>query len=235
MKRYYAIGDIHGMLSKLEALLDMIPMDTERDTLVLLGDYLDQGPEPAAVVQRIIDLRACGCNVVALKGNHEAVFLDLLEGKYDYWLYRDGFGGAPTLRDYSYHMNFLYRKGVGARPDLNGFFHHEDADGHRLAVPLPHLDFLRSLPLYHETDDFIFVHAGLAPSVPLAEQREEDLLWIREEFLHSNASFGKVVVHGHTPVDKPEITGTRIGIDTGAGYGGKLTCVRLPDLELYSV
>ena len=234
MSKYYAIGDIHGMLAKLESLLDIIPVDRQ-DTLIFLGDYLNRGPKPRGVIERIINLRKDGYRVVALKGNHEAVFLNLLKGKLDYWDYREWFDGESTLRDYSYYLNYAYKKEMGVKPDPNDFFLWEEEEDHRLAVPLPHLRFLETLPLYYETEDFIFVHAGLRPGFPLREQREEDLLWITDEFIHSEASFGKIIVHGHTGEDEPVVTKTRIGVDTGAGFGGKLSCVCLPEVRFYAV
>jgi len=236
MSKYYAIGDIHGMLSKLEALLATIPIDKDRDTLIFLGDYIDRGPHSRGVIQRIIDLKDEGYKVIALKGNHEAVFLEFLKGRFDYWSYRHNFEGQSTLRDYSYDLNYMYtKKTVGNPPDVREHFLYEDEEGRRLLIPLTHLHFLESLPLYYETDEFIFVHAGLYPHVPLIEQKEQDLLWIKAKFLLCEAPFEKIVVHGHTAAREPVVTQSKIGIDTGACYGGKLTCVCLPGLKFYSV
>ncbi len=236
MGKYYAIGDIHGMLSKLEALLDMIPIEKNRDTLIFLGDYIDRGPYSRRVIQRIIDLKNDGYNVVALKGNHEAVFLELLRGKFDYWSYRHDFEGQSTLRDYSCELDYAHsEKPADNNPKVNDHFLYEDDEDHCLLVPLIHLHFLENLALYFETENFIFVHAGLYPNVPLIEQKEHDLLWIKAKFLLSETPFEKIIVHGHTAVSEPVVTPSRIGIDTGACYGGTLTCVCLPDLKFYSV
>lgn len=233
MGKYYAIGDIHGMLTKLNVLLEMIPIDKDQDTIVFLGDYLDRGPNPKGVVQRIIDLKESGFNVVALKGNHEAVLLKMLEWKNDYWMYREGFEGEPTLKDYSYYLNRECQSGSENIAAKYLFF--ETEPGGTLAIPVTHYQFLTTLKLYYETEDFIFVHAGVNPNYPINEQTENDLLWITEQFLLSNATFEKTIVHGHSVSKKPEMKLYRIGIDTGACYGGKLTCVCLPDCEFYSI
>ena len=171
--------------------------------------------------------------MVALKGNHEAVFLKMLKWRIDYWMYREDFGGEPTLKDYSYYLNRECQS--GSENIVAKYLFFDTEPGHRLAVPVTHYQFLTTLQLYHETENFIFVHAGVHPNFPITEQKEEDLLWITDKFLLSNESFEKIIVHGHSPSKKPEMTWHRIGVDTGSCYGGKLTCVCLPDFEFYSV
>jgi len=207
--RYFAIGDIHGCLGPLEALLEEIlpKVDPERDTLVFIGDYVDRGPDPKGVIERILELKE-RYRVVALKGNHEDMLLNWVEHGRDLDLYLFN-GGGSTLRSY-------------------------DKDG-RFELPPHHLEFLRSLVLYHETEEYLFVHAGLRPGVPLERQDPMDLLWIRGEFIRSRFDFGKVVVFGHTPLREPLVMPNKIGIDTGAVYGGRLTCVELPAVRFYSV
>jgi serine/threonine protein phosphatase 1 len=107
-----------------------------------------------------------------------------------------------------------------------------DAGG-RMDIPQTHIDFFSSLHLFYETDKFIFVHAGLKPGVPLAQQKKSDLLWIREEFINTDQSLEKTVVFGHTPFASPLVEKDRIGIDTGAAFGGKLTCVELTEMKFY--
>lgn len=208
--RYFAIGDIHGCLRSLEALLKLVlpQVDPERDTIVFIGDYVDRGPDPRGVIQRIIDLKRDYPRVVALKGNHEDMLLGWVEEGRDLDLYLFN-GGGSTIRSYE-------REG-------------------RFQIPEEHMEFLRSLVLYHETENYLFVHAGLRPGVPLEQQDPMDLLWIRGEFIRSRADFGKVVVFGHTPLREPLVMPNKIGIDTGAVYGGRLTCVELPTLKFYSV
>lgn len=204
-QKTYIIGDIHGHLDKFESILDAIPI-VEGDRIVILGDMIDRGPKPKKVIERIMHLRTEGWDIIALKGNHEQMFIDVLRGNrgLDLFVYN---GGRTTLRDYK-------RRG-------------------ELWAPRAHAKFFASLPLYYEGQDFICVHAGLRPGVPLAEQTEEDLLWIREEFLDSDYDLGKVVIHGHTPSGPPIIRKNRIGIDTGSAFGGPLTCLCLPDREFY--
>jgi serine/threonine protein phosphatase 1 len=210
VEKFFAIGDIHGNLSHLELLMEKIKpaLNPQRDTLVFLGDYIDRGPDPKGVVDFILQLRTELPHVVCLKGNHEALFLDwYLNGRdYDLYLYN---GGGATIKSYS--------------------------QGGELKIPEGHLDFFTSLRLYYETEQYIFVHAGLRGGVPLQEQDPHDLVWIRDEFILSPHNFGKVVVFGHTPLQKVFVAPDKIGIDTGAVYGGALTCLELPAQRFYSV
>lgn len=204
-----AVGDIHGCRHELERLLDTIPFDPSRDLLVFLGDYIDRGPEPRKVLEILVGLmeRHPG-HVRCLMGNHEWMFLRYLEGT-DTHLYLLN-GGETTIADY-----FVPGKGV--------------------IVPDRHKKFLDSLDLFLETGSYIFVHAGLRPGVPLAEQTQDDLLWIREEFISSFYDWGKRVVFAHTPRKDPIIQPNKIGIDTGVVYGGRLTALVLPDQTFISV
>ncbi|MBC7357404.1 MAG: serine/threonine protein phosphatase [Desulfacinum sp.] len=207
--KIYAIGDIHGMHFKLERLLDRIPFRPDEDTLVFLGDYVDRGPDSRAVVDRVLNLMDQGINVVCLRGNHELMMAHYLEGRdVNFFLLN---GGATTVHSYK----------VGN----NG----------RCRVPDRHVEFLQTLKRFHETDDYLFVHAGFRPGVPLEDQRDEDIYWIRNDFILSDHDFGRKVVFGHTPFREPYVDARKIGIDTGAVYGNKLTCVCLPDEVFYSV
>lgn len=209
----YAIGDIHGCLYHLEKLFDLVSPDLDRHQLVFMGDYIDRGPKSAEVVDFIIDLknRYGSENIICLMGNHERMFLDYLDGREEMLFLRNG--GLTTVASYwGEYAEHLNRR-----------------------LPPEHEDFYASLKLYYETDAYIFVHAGLKPGVPLSAQTEDDLLWIRQEFITSDDNFGRRVVFGHTPMREPLIMPNKIGIDTGAVYGNKLTCVLLPELKLYSV
>ena len=210
VENFFAIGDIHGNLSHLEQLLEKIKpaLNQEKDTLVFLGDYIDRGPASKGVVDFILQLRKDLPHIVCLKGNHEDMLLDwVLNGKnYDLYLYN---GGAATIKSYS--------------PD--GEF----------KLPQEHLDFFTSLLLYYETEKYIFVHAGIRGGIPLEEQDPHDLIWIRDEFILSPHDYGKTVVFGHTPLQRVFIAPNKIGIDTGAVYGGTLTCLELPAQRFYSV
>jgi len=209
-RKIYAVGDIHGMLMKLERLLDRIPFREDRDRLVFLGDYVDRGPDARGVVDRVLQLVSRGLDVVCLRGNHEVMMENYLKDEdVAFFLVN---GGASTVHSYS----------VG------------NVDG-RCVVPDTHKSFLRGLKKYYETDDYLFVHAGFRPGVPVADQADDDVYWIRDEFIASDFDFGKKVIFGHTPFLKPFVDRRKIGIDTGAVYGNKLTCVCLPDEVFYSV
>jgi serine/threonine protein phosphatase 1 len=211
MERIFAIGDIHGCFDKLVALMDIIDVDLEKDTLVFIGDYIDRGPQSKEVVDYLMDLSGQAGKVVFLKGNHELMLEEYLNGTNQFGFLANG--GLATLDSYS----------NGGSPDENN------------PIPTTHLDFFRDLRMYYETDQYIFVHAGLKENVPLEEQNEWDMLWIREEFIYSDFDFGKRVIFGHTPFQKPIVLDNKIGIDTGAVYGNKLTCVELPAEKFYSV
>jgi len=208
----YAVGDIHGCLDRLEMLLDEIQPDLEKDVLLFVGDYIDRGPASRGVVDYVLRLQQKYPreHVVCLKGNHEAMFLDFLQGRErELFLFN---GGLGTLRDY-WGDNWDRKK--------------------ELILPPEHARFYRELRAYYETPDYIFVHGGLKPGVPLPEQQEEDLLWIRGEFITSMEDFGRLVIFGHTPFKSPLVMPNKIGIDTGAVYGNFLTCLKLPQKEFF--
>jgi serine/threonine protein phosphatase 1 len=212
MGKIFAIGDIHGCISQLDKLLAQLDIDAGEDTLLFIGDYIDRGPNPKGVIDSILDIRKSIGNVVCLSGNHEDMFLNYcLDGR-DEDLYMSN-GGMRTLASYGF-----MREGT-----------------EELILPDSHREFFTTLRTYYETDDYIFVHAGLRPGVPLDRQDREDLLWIRFEFISSPYDFGKTVVYGHTPVslNKPLIDKNKIGIDTGAVFGGRLTCIELPEMKIY--
>lgn len=210
MKNIFAIGDIHGCLAKLRALIGKIPIDFTRDTLLFIGDYIDRGPHSVEVVDYLINFKKRHPGVIFLKGNHEDMLEKYLNGtdRFTYLLN----GGQRTLDSY-----------------LN-----QSTKSDAFPIPAHHKDFYRSLKLYYETDKYIFVHAGMRPKVQLEFQENEDLLWIRDKFIYTKYNFGKRVIFGHTPLSKPLVESNKIGIDTGAVYGNVLTCVRLPDLEFFS-
>lgn len=218
-RRVYAIGDIHGHLDELNQLLDWIERDMEshdgKAHLVFLGDYIDRGPDTKGVIKRLRGKSLPGHKRHFLKGNHEAVLLELLDGKTDNgngWL---RYGGMEMLESYGVtRKEIVKRAGTLARLV-------EDV------VPKKHLDFLRALKPMIEIDDFLFVHAGIRPGRKIEKQKERDLLWIRNEFIRSDKDHGKVVVHGHTIEVEPRDRRNRIGLDTGCYAGGSLSAVRL--------
>ena len=217
---HYAIGDVHGRDDLLEAMLARIVSDRGRrhadrpTTVVLVGDYVDRGPDSAAVIDRLmrgID----GFELVCLKGNHEAMLLACVDADDPRtWLHWMGNGGEATLRSFGLDAN-----NSGESRSLIG------------AVGLERLAWLRRLPLYHATPDYLFVHAGIVPGRRIEEQAEHDLLWIRDRFLFSDNDHGRLVIHGHTPVAEPELRPNRIGIDTGASFTGRLTAVVLGEAD----
>jgi len=213
MGKIFAIGDIHGCRSKLEKLVPRIRIDGDKDTLVFIGDYIDRGPDSRGVVDLVLDLKEKIRTVICLKGNHEEMFLDYVCRGRDESFYLFN-GGDATIASY------------GCR---------KTKEGMELDIPESHMDFFNSLLLWYETDEYIFVHAGLRDGVPLDDQDAHDLLWVRYEFIRSSYDFGKTVIFGHTPISHgdPLFLPGRIGIDTGAVYGGRLTCVELPSRKVY--
>ena len=218
----YAVGDIHGRLDLLESLLGLIERDAtgrhaDRRTLVFLGDYVDRGPDSRGVVERLIGDPPQGFATHFLKGNHEAILLDFLEDAWrlDHWLMN---GGDATMRSYGVDTERLAHE--GAAPEAWRQIFAE-------ALPEAHLRFFRDLQLSATFGDYLFVHAGVRPGVPLAAQSEADLIWIRGPFLNHADPFDKIVVHGHTPEQEPVARQNRIGIDTGAVFTGRLTALRL--------
>lgn len=212
--RIYAVGDVHGQIDELHRVLDLIVKDGGAvDKTVFLGDYVDRGPDSKAVVQVLQDGVRDGGHWVCLKGNHdrymtrfvtEMTVHDPCTSSGLFWL-NPRLGGDKTLKSYGIEA-------YDGAP-LEPIFEQAQA-----LVPRTHLDFLSGLPLYHETDDLIFVHAGIRPGIPLEQQKEDDLVWIRDSFLDFNGSFGKLVVHGHTALKYPQHAGNRINLDGGAGY-----------------
>lgn len=219
----YAIGDIHGRADLLSALLARIATDAQashnvtRRTLVFLGDYVDRGPESRQVVETLISGAPQGFELQFLKGNHEAILLDFLGDAValNDW---QANGGTATLRSYGVDVDELERTGASSEAWRQAF----DA-----ALPETHRRFYQGLELMVAHGDYLFVHAGVRPDVPLDAQNPDDLLWIRGEFLESDAPFGKMVVHGHTPALEPVMRANRIGIDTAACFTDRLTALRL--------
>lgn len=221
--RIYAVGDVHGRADLLRRLLAQIAADAAgfkgRCQLIFLGDYVDRGVDSRAVIDLLTGGLPTGFEANFLKGNHEAALLAFLKDSAigPDWF---SFGGGATLLSY------------GVAPDLvqRGAF--ELARQQLLErLPAAHLSFLNSLHLSVAFGDYVFVHAGIRPGVPLADQQEQDLLWIRDAFLGSNAAHGVLVVHGHTVTAEPELRPNRIGIDTGAYATGRLTALVLEGKE----
>jgi serine/threonine protein phosphatase 1 len=213
--RSFVIGDVHGCLDEVEHLLEALAPQAA-DTICWLGDYVDRGPSPRGVIERLIRLRSEGPRCVFLKGNHEDMFLSFLgdRGRHgEAFLWN---GGDATLASYG----------------VEGLSGCEVAE----RLPPPHRDFLRGLQTHAYVGGFLCVHAGIRPTQPLNAQAEEDLLWIREEFLSHPHPFPYTVLFGHTPhrdvlIDLPY----KLGLDTGLVYGNRLSCLEIESSTLWQI
>lgn len=227
-ERVYAIGDIHGRLGLLKAAHARIEADLAVDpvgahAIVHVGDYVDRGPDSAGVLAHLVAGEAAGAPWINLLGNHDRMFFRYLvaPGGRDeklhpeFWWLHERVGGLDTLRSYGVTLP------EGATQARGDAIHREA----RAAVPALHFAFLAGLRRFWRWRGWFFAHAGVRPGVPLDAQEENDLIWIREPFLSSEADHGATIVHGHTPVERIEDRGNRIAIDTGAGYGGPLSCL----------
>jgi serine/threonine protein phosphatase 1 len=220
--RVYAVGDIHGCLAELNALLELIADDV-RDypgnaLLLFLGDYVDRGPDSAGVLQRLLTRPLPIAQQIFLAGNHEAVMLECWETgrRLRWWI---TYGGASTLMSYGLDRSDL------ELPD--------DKLVQRMQECIPQRDirFLQTLRPSLRLGNYFFAHAGVRPGVPLDNQSEDDLFWIREGFIDDECDHGAVVVHGHSIVDDPEVKPNRIGVDTGCYRTGSLTALVLEATE----
>ncbi|GKY86772.1 metallophosphoesterase family protein [Sinisalibacter aestuarii] len=233
--RVYAIGDIHGYLAELERAHRLIAADRARTgdsaaPVVHIGDLCDRGPDTRGVIDFILAGQGRGENWIALKGNHDRLMGYFLEQtpRIDPYMmvgwdwFHDGVGGAETLASY----------GIAIAERERWFQLQARA---MAAVPEAHRRFVQSLPTSYETEDHIFVHAGIRPGIPLAEQDETDLVWIRHEFHDDPRDHGKLVVHGHTPVTAVTHYGNRVNIDTGAGYGKPIGVVVIEGREVWEL
>jgi len=220
-RRAYAVGDVHGRLDLLEQLLEKIHADRvdgrpSETLLIFLGDLIDRGPSSKQVVERLRTYRHEGVRTLFLLGNHEEVLLRILEGEADLIAKWRLFGGTQTLESYSVDVSGLLGLPDEAAIALI-----------RKAIPDEHVEFLRTFVDTCRFGDYLFVHAGIRPRVPLNEQRQSDLRWIREPFLTDDTPHGFVVVHGHSIANQVEERPNRIGIDTGAFATGVLTALAI--------
>jgi serine/threonine protein phosphatase 1 len=213
MRKTFVIGDIHGCHDAMLRLLCRIAPDPAHDAIIFLGDYLDRGPASRQVITTLLELRQTHRHLVTLRGNHEQMLLDYLTGQEQEIFLTSG--GIETLESY-------------------GIINFSDIWTQRI-LPPEHLEFLQSLPTYWEDEEYIYVHAAMEPGVHPTRQKHEWLLWGRQGFIDSDHDFGKRVIYGHTPWPAPRVEHNKIGIDTGAVYGGQLTCLVLPVLEFISV
>jgi serine/threonine protein phosphatase 1 len=224
--RVYAIGDIHGRADLVHDMMQRIAHDRNaaspvRETIVVfVGDYVDRGPDSAGVLDQIARLsRDDSFTTCLLKGNHEVMFLDFLAepSAFLHWAMN---GGLSTLESYDIDVAALSQD----NPERLRQMVLE-------AIPDAHLELLRNLKTSVVVGDYMFVHAGVRPGVPLDAQAEQDLIWIREPFLDFEGDLGKIVVHGHTPTNEPDIRSNRIDIDTLAWRSGTLTALVLENVS----
>ncbi len=224
----YAIGDVHGCIAELKALETRILADARGIAgdkwLVMLGDVVDRGPASAQVIDHLMSALPDGFTRICLRGNHEQMMLDALNnpGRARPFLQ---FGGEATLQSYGLDSQQILEFAKGSARKAKDLVH--------AFVPEEHLEFLSSLPVALRLPGYLLVHAGLRPGLALERQSADDMMWIRDEFTDSAYDFGAIVVHGHTPVETPQVTGNRINVDTGCYATGRLTAVRIvPGEEL---
>lgn len=222
--RVYAVGDIHGRLDLIEKMHGLIAADAadfdgSRKVVIYLGDYIDRGEESRQVVDFLLDNPLPGFESIYLKGNHEDSLIKFLSDTSigSAWM---RYGGDSTLYSYGVTRSSTSRD-QRSLEQMQAYL--------KRNLSARHLEFYQTLKAGHIEGDYCFVHAGVLPGVPLDEQKEENVLWIRGEFLGSKANHGKVVVHGHTIRPEPEVLPNRIGIDTGAYSSGILTCLALEE------
>lgn len=215
----YAIGDIHGQLGMLEDALERIERDGGPDAkIVFLGDLVDRGPDSAGVIDLLQKGVASGRNWTVLRGNHDRMYSYFLEDLprpdpqillgYDW--FNERIGGKSTLASY----------GIDIPENARYYQIHPIA---RQVIPQAHQDFMANLPAFAQHENLLFVHAGIRPNVPLDQQSEDDLCWIRHDFLNFSDPHPWLVVHGHTPQESPVHMGNRVNLDSGAGYGRPIT------------
>lgn len=217
--RVYAIGDVHGCLDEMCRVLKEIERDVAkrsvRSHLIFLGDLVDRGPNSAGVIERLLEEPLPGDEASFLMGNHEEAMLAAYDGdtrSYGGWLQN---GGIATLKSYGLTESTIFRRSFNLSEAL------------RTAVPAAHVDFLRSFREHVRIGDYVFVHAGIRPGLPLEQQTGRDLRWIREGFLDSREDHGFLVVHGHTIVPQVVKKPNRIAVDTGCYLSGQLSVVAL--------
>lgn len=220
-KRVYAIGDIHGRMDLFDQLLHLIEEDDRARVplpchLILLGDLMDRGPQSAAVIERAMALADASSNVHLIKGNHEEIFVGAARGSPQFAAYCRRIGGIAALESY------------GLEPGMGAAMTDADMASWMLRhVPRDHVDFLDGFKDSLVLGDYLFVHAGIRPGLPLEEQDAADLRWIRADFLQNRQAHPCMVVHGHSITPDVDEQINRIGIDTGAWKSGRLTAIGL--------
>lgn len=225
MTLIYAVGDIHGYLDKLIELQDKIKKDANgrQHKVIYLGDYIDRGPNSKGVIDNLMKQE----NAICVKGNHEDMLISQFEtGSFIYIDLHLNNGGLETLLSYGLTNIADYEWSHKGPTDYKGFL-----IDYRIALG-NHMGWMKSLKLYHIEDGCVFVHAGVEPGHEMEDQKEQVLLWTRKLHFIDICGFKYKVVHGHTPVRKPEVTNARINVDTASCFGGCLTAAKLVDGRL---
>ena len=223
--RAYAVGDVHGRLDLLKALLGSIEEDVRkrrkmRTSIVFLGDLVDRGPDSAGVIEWLRAYRPDFAKTLFLMGNHEEVMLRVLDGDAALLAQWMKFGGAECVRSYGTDAAALKKMPPADAITLL-----------KTKIPASHVDFVRSFADTISFGSYLFVHAGIRPGTSLADQAQSDLRWIRQPFLDDPRDHGHVIVHGHTISEEVELCPNRIGIDTGAYRTGVLTALGIEGTE----
>jgi len=231
--RTFVVGDIHGRCAQLLNLLDMLPRDPQSDTLVFLGDLIDRGADAPGCVDHILKLRRENPErIICLRGNHEQMLMDFLEGHNSIWL-TPVTGGERTFEQYTRHP--VRAQTEADLKEMRRLFEEK--------FPAEHLEFMRSLPFYYEDEHAIYVHAGLDEGKHPSESSPMSLLWMRDMDFYKNYR-GKPCVFGHTPTPLLPLRGrlgrhgiyishSAVGLDTGYNHQSPLSCLSLPDFNLY--
>lgn len=224
----YAIGDIHGRCDLLETMHAGIGVDVRlrparRRVVVYLGDYVSRGVDSRRVVDMVRERKPAGCEVVMLKGNHEDLLLRYLDGELEAGRHWFDYDGLDTLACYGVEAADRQARDDETLESLRRRFAE--------ALPTGHLEFFRTLRVGHREGSYYFAHGGIRPGVAIEAQSEHDRMWIRKDFVESDADHGAIVVHGHSIASEPEVRHNRIGIDTGAYESGVLTCLVLDGAE----
>jgi len=210
-QKIFIVGDVHGCLKLLLKMMDKIDWRPDTDRLIFLGDFVDRGEDSRGVIEFVLELSSRSPMVECILGNHESILLDFISGRDPATFFLNG--GTATLNSYRL-----------CQPQFGD-----------LLIPSEHVRFMKSLRKWIELDRYYIVHAGFRPGVEIENQSMEDLLWIRDHFIFSDYDFGKKVIFGHTPFSQPLIMANKIGLDTGAVYGNKLTCLELPSFKFHFV
>ena len=220
----FAVGDIHGCKNLLDKIHNKIRIATNtksgKKLIIYLGDYIDRGPDVKGTIDTLINFNLPNVEKIFLLGNHEQMFLDVLEGKNNSLYNWISNSGLETIESYGGDLS----KYIDDNLELT--FEKKIVTKIKKFLPKAHLNFFNNLKLYHVWNNYLFVHAGINPKMPIEKQQKETLIWTREKsFFDPLMTYDKIVVHGHTAKEKIEKYPFRINLDTGSFYSGRLSCL----------